>query len=221
MLLKLVTLLLPWKLRRYALQKWFRYSIHKTAKIGRFTWVFPSNLIMAEGAKIGNLNVAIHLDEISMGRNASIARGNWITGFPSNTKSGHFNHQPDRRSILLLGESAAITKNHHFDCTNLIDIGRFTTIAGYNSQFLTHSIDLYENRQSSTKIIIGEYCFVGTNVVVLGGAVLPSYSVLGAKSLLNKAYNEQRCIYGGVPAKAVQKITADAKYFTRTNGFVY
>ena len=49
------------------------------------------------------------------------------------------------------------TKYHHFDCTSNIHIGKFTTIAGYHSQFLTHSIDLYENRQDSNSILIGDY----------------------------------------------------------------
>ena len=62
-------------------------------------------------------------------------------------------------------------------------------------------------------IIIGEYAFVGTDVVMLGGAVLPSYTVLGAKSLLNKKYVDEWLIYGGVPAKAIQTIPPDAKLF--------
>jgi carbonic anhydrase/acetyltransferase-like protein (isoleucine patch superfamily) len=69
--------------------------------------------------------------------------------------------------------------------------------------------------------VIGEYTFVGTNVAILGGAVLPSYSVLGAKSLLNKPFEEEWKLYAGVPAKAVSDIDKDAKYFNRVDGFVY
>jgi acetyltransferase-like isoleucine patch superfamily enzyme len=220
MFLKILAFILPWPLRRVALQKWFGYVIHPTAKIG-LSWVYPGKLIMKERAKIGHFNIVIHLDQIEMGIKASIARGNWITGFPSNTNSPHFGHQTLRQSLFIMGDNSAITKNHHFDCTNVIEIGRFTTIAGYQSQFLTHSIDVIENRQHSDKIVIGDYTFVGTNVVVLGGAELPSCSVLGAKSLLNKKFTEKWIMYGGVPAKAIQPIPADAKYFTRTDGFVY
>ncbi|MBD1393310.1 acyltransferase [Mucilaginibacter glaciei] len=220
MFLKLIAFILPWPLRRRAMQSWFGYSIHPAAKIG-LSWVYPGKLIMYEGARIGHLNIAIHLDEMQLGAKSSIARGNWITGFPSNTASKHFGHQQGRRSVFILGEHAAITKHHHFDCTNVIEIGRFTTIAGYQSQFLTHSIDVIEGRQDSAKISIGEYAFVGTNVVMLGGAGLPARSVLGAKSLLNKSYTEEWMLYGGVPAKPIQPIPTDAKYFTRDIGFVY
>jgi acetyltransferase-like isoleucine patch superfamily enzyme len=185
------------------------------------SWVFPKKLIMGAGAQIDHLCTAIHLDRIVMGENATIGRGNWITGFSTDSHSLHFKHQTNRRAELLMGDSAAITKNHHLDCTNAIKIGRYATIAGYSSQFLTHSIDLLESRQDSAPILIGEYTFVGTNVVVLGGSSLPSHSVLGAKSLLNKQFLEEWMLYGGVPAKALRKIPLDAKYFTRVDGFVY
>ena len=220
MILKLLTCLLPWRLRYIALNKWFGYTIHPTARIG-LSWVFPTKLIMAANTKIDHFTVAIHLDAIVMKDKSTIGRGNWITGFPMNKQSPHFRHQSERKAELHLGESSAITKYHHFDCTNKIDIGSYSTIAGYNSQFLTHSIDLVENRQDSTPIKIGDYTFLGTNVVVLGGSILPSYSVLGAKSLLNKEHTAQWTLYGGVPSKAIQDIPRTAKYFRRTDGFVY
>ncbi|MBD2753306.1 acyltransferase [Spirosoma validum] len=219
MLVKIIVTLLPWPLKRWCLQRWFKYDIHPTARIG-YSWIFPKKLTMHEGAKIGHFNAAIHLDYLSLSAYASISRGNWITGFPKNTNSYHFAHQTDRLPELYLGEHASITKNHHLDCTNKISIGRFTTVAGYQSQFLTHSVDVNENRQDSNPITIGEYTFIGTNAVILGGAVLPDFSVLGAKSLLNKAYTDEWMIYGGVPAKALQNIPKTAKYFTRSKGFV-
>jgi acetyltransferase-like isoleucine patch superfamily enzyme len=176
---------------------------------------------MNSNSKIGNLNIAVHLDLISIGKYSSISRGNWITGFPSKTNSKHFSHQTERESKLLIGEHSAITKNHHIDCTSTITIGNFVTIAGYNSQLLTHSINILENRQDSSPIIIGDYCFVSTNVVVLGGAHLPSYSVLGAKAMLNKKMNQEYCMYGGIPAKFISEIPKTAKYFDRSTGFIY
>lgn len=220
MFLKLLTFLLPWRLRRLALQKWFKYQIHPSANIG-WSWIFPDKLIMAENSKIGHFNVALHLESIEIGINSTISRGNWITGFTTGSNSRHFAHQTNRQAKLKMGENSAITKNHHIDCTNVIEIGSFATIAGYNSQFLTHSINVFENRQDSAPIIIGDYTFVGTNVVILGGAVLPQRSVLAAKSLLNKQFSEEWTTYGGVPAKPINTIPQTAKYFTRTVGYVY
>ena len=216
---KIFILIMPWSIKRILLQKLMGYQIHKTAKIG-YAWFFPEMLIMGPNSKIGHLNTAIHLDKVIIGENSSISRGNWITGFPSNTNSKHFAHQPERKSILEIGNHSAITKNHHLDCTNHLKIGNYVTVAGYQSQFLTHSINVMDNRQDSAPIFIGDYCFIGTNSVILGGSQLPSKCVLGAKSLLNKKYTEESKLYGGVPARKISDIPEDAKYFSRSNGFV-
>jgi acetyltransferase-like isoleucine patch superfamily enzyme len=220
MFLKLLSVILPWKLRRPLLNRAFGFDIHPTARIG-MAWVFPSKLIMAAHTRIDHFTVAIHLDTIQLGENSTIGRGNWITGFTTKSDSLHFKHQKDRKAELVMGISSDITKNHHIDCTSSITIGNFVTVAGYQSQLLTHSIDVFENRQDSAPITIGDYAFVGTNVVILGGAALPARSVLGAKSLLNKSFTEEFKLYAGVPAKAIADIPQDAKYFHRTTGFVY
>lgn len=211
---------MPWTVRRRLLIKYMNYEIHPSARIG-ISWIYPTKLIMHEGARIGNFNVAIHLDRVELDCHSSIARGNWITGFSSQEASRHFQHQPERKSSFSVGIHSAITKNHHFDCTSPISIGAFATLAGYQSQLLTHSIDVYANRQDSKPIEIGDYTFIGTNCVILGGAVLPSYSVLGAKSMLNKPYKEEWKMYAGVPAKPIQDISQNAKYFSRDLGFVH
>jgi len=219
-LFKLITCLLPWPIKRYVLNHVFGYDIHPLARIG-LAWVYPQKLVMAAHSRIDHFTVAIHLDLVHLGAYASIGRSNWITGFPTATDSPHFRHQADRQPQLTLGESAAITKNHHLDCTHTIAVGPYTTIAGYQSQLLTHSINVMDNRQDSHPIRIGAYCFVGTNVVVLGGAVLPDHSVLGAKSLLNKAYQQEWTLYGGVPAQPLKEIGREAQYFSRASGYVY
>lgn len=218
--LKIICVIFPWGIKRRLLGLFFGYDLHPKSYIG-FAWVYPEKLTMKEGARIAHFTVAIHLDEISMEHKASIGRNNWITGFSTKLKSKHFQHQPNRVSALYMDEGAAVTKHHHFDCTSPIHIGKFTTIAGYYSQLLTHSIDIYESRQDSHPISFGNYCFVGTNVVVLGGASLPDCSVLGAKSLLNKSYSHSHTLYAGNPAKPIQSIDHSAKYFNRQESFVY
>ena len=174
---------------------------------------------MGPNSCIGHLNVLKGFDALKMDAYASIGNLNWITGFPSDFAT-HFSHQTDRKPILKIGEHSAITNRHLIDCTNAVTIGKFTTVAGYRSTLLTHSIDIKENRQSSHPIQVGDYCFLGTCCTLLGGCSLPDYSVLGANSLLNKAYEERYHLYGGVPARVVRKLDPDSKYFTRAIGFV-
>ena len=206
-------------MRRSFLEKQFGYQIHPSCRIG-FSWIFPTRLIMEEGSQIGTLTVCKNIALLHLKAHASIGNGNWITGFPLGP-SPHFAHEQDRQPQLIVGEHAAITHRHLIDCTNSVVIGKFTTLAGFQSQILTHSIDLEKNRQSSAPVRIGDYCFVGTNCVLLAGSALPDFCVLGAKSLLNKAFTESHQLYGGVPARPIEKLSPDFEYFRRTEGFVF
>lgn len=216
--LMLLTLFLPWGVRRSLLEKRFRYKIDPSCKLG-LSWIFPSRLIMEKGSRIDHLSVCKNIDLLHLRAHASIGRGNWITGFPLGP-SLHFAEEKDRRPELIVGEHAAITHRHLIDCTNSVTIGKFTTFAGFQSQIITHSIDIETNRQTSAPVRVGDYCFIGTNCVLLGGSALPDFCVLGAKSLLNKSFTETYQLYGGVPARPIEKLYPDCKYFQRTEGFV-
>ena len=217
-LIAFLALLFPWPVRRLLLVGLLRYKIHPTARIG-WSWICPERLEMAAGARIGHLTVCRGPSLLKMGEQSYIGNLNWISGFPIGN-SEFFGEEAERRAELVLGEQAAITHRHLIDCTNAVRIGRFTTFAGYRSQVLTHSIDLQRSRQASRPVTIGEYCFVGTNCVLLGGSVLPDYSVLGASSVLNKAHTEAHWLYAGNPAQAVKPLAGDLQYFRRSAGVV-
>jgi hypothetical protein len=218
LLLKLVSLILPWTWRRSVLERQFGYRIHSTARIG-LAWVFPARLVMEEGSRIDHLTVCKNIDLLHLKSHSTIGRGNWITGFPLGP-SPHFAEETQRQPQLTLGEHSAVTHRHLLDCTSAVSIGRFTTFAGFRSQILTHTIDIQLSRQVSAPVSIGDYCFVGTDSVILGGSALPNYCVLGAKSLLNKTFSATHRLYGGVPAQEIKELPADWKYFSRSEGFV-
>ncbi len=160
-ILMLLSFLLPWNLRRSFLEKQFDYKIHPSCRIG-LAWIFPTRLIMEEGSQIGAATVCKNIDLLHLKADASIGRGNWITGFPLGP-SRHFAHQTDRRPELILGEHSA---------------------------------------------------------VLIGGSALPDFSILGAKSLLNKSFTDTYQLYGGVPARPIKSLSRDCKYFQRTEGLV-
>jgi serine acetyltransferase len=220
LILRLLVVLCPWGLRRWILTQFFGYEIHPNSHIG-LAWVFPKKLVMEEGSSIGTLTVCKGIDLLHLHSHSLIGRMNWITGFPSDSESKHFAAEKERSPQLILGSHAAITNRHLIDCTNSIMIGEFTTIAGFQSQFLTHAINLEVNQQQSQPIEIGHYCFVGTACVCLPGSRLPDYSVLGASSLLNKSYSDPYYLYAGVPARPLKELPPEMAYFNRKEGFVY
>jgi acetyltransferase-like isoleucine patch superfamily enzyme len=217
-LIQALLCVLPWALRRRLLCIFYGYEIDSSARIG-LAWVYPRKLVMRAKTSIGHFTVVKGVDLLQLEVSATIGRLNWITGYPLNVPP-HFLHIHDRRPELRLGEHAAITNRHILDCTAAITVGRFATIAGFRSQFLTHSVDLVAGRQDASPIDIGDYCFVSTACTVLGGSSLPKYSVLGANALLNAAFTEPYKLYGGVPAKPVAAMDRDARYFSRIEGYV-
>jgi len=216
--LMFLSFLLPWRLRRSFLEKQFGYQIHPSCRIG-LSWINPTRLIMEEGCRIDHLTLCKGLDLLHLKAHSMIGRGNWITGFPRGP-SRHFAEEKERQPQLIVGEHSAITHRHFIDCTNSVTIGKFSTVAGLLSQIMTHSVDIAKNRQTSQPVRIGDYCFVGTNCVILGGSSLPNFCVVGAKSLVNKSFTESYQLYGGVPARPIEQLSPECKYFQRTEGFV-
>ena len=53
-------------------------------------------------------------------------------------------------------------------------------------------------------IIIGNHVWLGYNVTVLKGAVIPDGCVVGAKSVVSKPLTESNAIYAGQPAKLIK-----------------
>ena len=164
-IIAILSFLTPWQIRRLVLEKIMGYKIHPTSRIG-ISWIFPEHLIMEAHSKIGHFSVCKNIKTLFLKESSSIGKANWITGYPAGRRP-HFKEQSTRKPQLILGEHSAITNWHLIDCTNSVTIGKYSTIAGFRSQILTHSIDLENCRQWSEPVMIGSFCFIGTNSVIL------------------------------------------------------
>ena len=195
----ILSLVLPWLLRRRLLCIVFRYKIDPSARIG-LSLVMPQYLEMGPHSRIGHFTLCKWtVDALIMKKDCFIGSSVMITGISTSNKF-HFQHVENRHCELILENGVGIPSRKFLDCNGGIYIGEYSTVAGQWTQFLTHSIDIYHSRQDAKPIYIGKYCFIGTGCIVLPGAILPDYSVLGAGSVLNKAHSEPGCLYAGVPA---------------------
>ena len=209
--LQVALMALPWSVRRRALERMFGYEIHPTARI-RLSIVLPGHLRMDRGAIIDNLNVIKGMDLVDMGPGAGITRLNWIFGMPAGDDR-YYAGVEGRRSELVLAEGGGILSRHLIDCTDSVRIGRYSLLVGYRTQVITHAIDLRTGVQTSGPIEIGDFCQVGTQCILLAGAVLPSHSALGAGSTLRGRQEEPYSIHSGVPAKRVGALDESLAYF--------
>lgn len=214
MIFQLIIMFLPWSIRRRILLWRYDWEIHPTAIIKRSV-ILAKCVKMGAKSRIHNLVLCKPIDYLEMGEDSGIANFTYITGF-SAKGCRHFRHKQDRRCELILGRSAGITSRHFIDCNGGVYIGDFTTVAGIRSQILTHSIDVYNNRQDAKPVKIGRYCFLGTGCILLPGSVLPDYSILGAGSVLPKKLDKAGCLYAGSPAKFVKELDIEKiPYFHR------
>ncbi|MEZ9902144.1 hypothetical protein AB4332_13795 [Vibrio breoganii] len=218
MFVSLFVNLFPWRIRRLIYIYLKGYDLDKESFIG-LSIIRAEQVKLSNNARIGHFTYCGPIEEIVLGCRARLGNFNWVTGCPRNNEK-HFSKELERSPRLLLGDDSAITSRHFIDCTNSIKIGSFSTIAGIRSQFLTHSIDIKQSKQRSKPIIIGEYCFIGTGVTMLGGSSVASYSVVGACSLINKELTEEYSLYAGVPASKISALNKDEGYFTRIKGFI-
>jgi acetyltransferase-like isoleucine patch superfamily enzyme len=217
--ISMLSILLPWPMRRWVLVQLLGFKIDKTARIG-FSWVCPMQLEMGPRSRIGHLTcIRPGMDLLRLEEGAGIGNLNWVSGEPI-AGTTHYTHQTDRRSQLIVREQAAITNRHLIDCSATVTIGKFSTVAGSHTIILSHGIDLENNRQRALPVSVGEYCFVGAASVLLAGSALPDCSVLGASALLNKCYTEPNYLYAGNPARPVKQLSPDRKYVTRVVGYV-
>lgn len=208
--------LLPWPLRRALYQGALGWQLHPTSRIG-LSIVLADHVILEAGARIGRSNLISPIGLLHLGPHASIGHGNRIVG---QQRAAIYSAEPDRRSALILQEHAALTRSHIVDCTNTVTIGRFTIVAGYHSQILTHSPDFELARQTSQPVHIGEYCFVGTGSIVLFGVTIPDHCIVSAGSVFIKSQTEPYQIYAGNPAGPIKGLSPDMAFFTRSVGYL-
>ena len=175
--------------------------------------------MLSRGATIGHLNIIRNLNSIQLGVGSILGTMNWVAGGASIKES--FTQESDRDASLILEDHSAVTHRHIFDCTNKITVGRFSTVAGYRSTFLTHGIDMVDNFQASAPICIGSYCMIGSNALVTKGVSIPEKSILAAGSVLVSSEGvRESSLLAGVPAKVRTNKHAKGVYFSREEGAV-
>lgn len=181
------------------------HEVHKTAYIG-MAYLHVQSLSMGPRSFIGIGNIFTNLSSVKLGEGALINRWNRFT-----CDSAH-----NETCILVVGSYSAITLRHYFDVSGGIEIGRNSIIAGHRSTFFTHSLAW---SQPSTfnyvkPVVIGDWCYVGSNVSAVPGFRIGDHCFVGMGSVLVGNLAETRySLIAGSPAKVVKVIPTNSPYF--------
>ena len=113
--------------------------------------------------------------------------------------------------VMTVGDNFAVSGNTSFVCYKEITIGRDVQFA-WDSLVMdsdAHKIyDLEGVRMNEDRpVVIGDKVWLACQNTVLKGTVIGNNCVVGANSLLNKAYTEDGVIIAGSPARIVKKIS--------------
>ena len=78
-----------------------------------------------------------------------------------------------------------ITVAHEIDCSDRVEIGDYSSLAGFRCTVLTHSLNLVRDRFVTGPVEIGAHAAVMSGSTLLSGTRVPSRSVVSADSVVN------------------------------------
>lgn len=211
--------LLPSFLKRPCYRMFFGYRIGKRVQIGLSiidagecdidddvqighlnVIIGPQKLTIGDHVKIGHLNIIRGGDEVRLGRYSEIIRLNEINSI---VEPDVVNEVDPR---FFLGAGSIVTTGHKIDFTDRVEIGRRSIIGGRNSSLWTH------NRQRTRPIEIGSLTYVGSEIRMAPGSVLPSRCVVGMGSVITGRLEGEEKLIAGVPAKVIKELSEEDKF---------
>ena len=210
--LALLLIVLPQPLKRLVGRRLLGWDIHPTARIGR-SLVSVTHLSMGPGSLIGSFNVIKQLHELRLAEGASIASRNHIIGIPLG--SPVFQKSPNRNPSLVLGRYAQVTVGHELDCCDLIEVGDYSSIAGFRSAVMTHNLDLVRDRFMAAPVRIGERSAVMSSCTILSGTGVPARSIISAGSVVTTRLVDELTVYRGNPAEPIRTVPDTLAFFHR------
>lgn len=211
--------LLPSFLMRPCYRLFFGYRIGKRVKIG-FSIVDARDCQIDDDVRIGHLNVIMRVDKLSVGDHVRIGHLNIIRGgdevrlgrYAEIIRLNEINSIPDPDVVnptdprFLLGEGSIITASHKIDFTDRVEIGRRSILGGRNSSLWTH------NRQRTRPIKIGSLSYIGSEIRIAPGGVIPSRCIVGIGAVIISELADEGYLIGGLPAKPIKALTEEDQF---------
>lgn len=200
--------LLPASRAKNRVLRALKHDVDPSARVRPTVMWRVSKVSLGAGSRVGLLNVFKNLRSVQVEVDGRIGRLNVISSHPV------FTRLYSDGGSLRIGRSGKITSRHQLDCSGSLSIGAYASVAGQETRVLSHSVDLSRDAQAAYPVVIGEHSFVGARCLLLGGAQLPTRSVLAAGAVLIKGdAGQEPGLYGGVPA--TRKTDVSGAWFGR------
>jgi carbonic anhydrase/acetyltransferase-like protein (isoleucine patch superfamily) len=209
-----VVAILPSFCKRFIYRFFFGYRIGKRVKIG-FSILDARECNVGDDVRLGHLNLVLGVGKLIIGDHARIGYLNIIRGgaevrlgrYSEVLRMNVINSIPDPILVtsydprFFLGDGSVVTSEHRIDFTDRVEIGRRSILGGRNSSLWTH------NRQSTLPIKVGSLTYLGSEVRIAPGAVIPSRCIIGMGSVIVNSLKDEGWLIVGVPAKPVRLLS--------------
>lgn len=154
--------------------------------------------------------------KVYIGKKTKIVNGKNITLednvsiMPYNMLVSHKNGKilfKDGSELGMFSRVAAINK---VEIGKNVITGPNVFIADYNHQYCDISKPIkfqgsqYKHNEIENEVVIGDDCWIGTNVVIVGNVKIGKHCVIGANSVVTKDIDDY-CVVGGNPFKIIKK----------------
>jgi acetyltransferase-like isoleucine patch superfamily enzyme len=136
----------------------------------------------------------------------------------------HFTSKINQYKHILIGVESypGCEPGCYIQGIGTVKIGDYTRIA-QNVGIISSNHDLHNNSEHNvySKIIIGNYCWIGMNSVILPDVELGDFTVVGAGSIVTKSFKEGYCVIAGNPAKIIKYLKKEnCVRFTSKNEYI-
>ena len=212
----LMTAILPGPFKRCVYRWIFGYQIGRNVRLG-FVLLDCRHFSVGDRSSISHGVLFLRCGDVRIGAHVNVGPCNIFRGGETIDLNDYcqllrfnvINAIPDNdcvnapQSIFTLGYGSVVTAEHRIDFTDRVTIGRCTTIAGRNSSIWTH------NRRAGSAVLIGNFCYVGSEVRVAPGARIGDCCIVGLGAVVTRGNVEKNWLIGGVPARPVRQLRTE------------
>ncbi len=96
---------------------------------------------------------------------------------------------------------------NYIEASHGISIGDYTNI-GPNVGIISANHDPVNNAVlvAASPIVIGKFCWIGMNAVILPSVELGDFTIVGAGAVVTKSFKEGYCVIAGNPAQIIKNL---------------
>lgn len=176
-------------------------EIGDDVSIGHFNiFTGTSRVFIGDNTRVGFLNILRGGAEIRIGSYCEILRWNEINSIP----------EPDVVNEIdprfILGDGSMIAASHKIDFTDKVVFGKRVILGGRNSSLWTH------NRQQTEPITVGDHTYLGSEIRVAPGAIIPARCIVAMGSVVSGELTNENRLIAGVPAREITELGEDGRF---------